>query len=221
HRRRPRLLAISRLIERTPPAPEPPGPSWSHHVPLLDLDPAVTLAPRAARIDRLIRSILADPKGLDLAALESVAERSARQQAPAAPPRLVAEALDRLAPWVAGPLAREIARAAEVRRTIAWSIAWPRVGPVPTVTRGVIDFAYRDRRGGWRLVTLAGAAASEPRERLRLLLSAVAARELGIEPILQGWSVRLGPGGGLHGEEDFSDEAIDRSFQQLIDSIDS
>jgi hypothetical protein len=174
------------------------------------------MPPVAARIDRLIRSILADPRALKPGGPSAVAERAARQQDPAAPPSIVRAALERLTPWLEGPMARSIMRAAEVRRAIPWTIAFPIEHPEPTVFQGQIDFAFRARGGRWQLANLASAEAKATGERLRLLLSAHAASDLGIDPMGQGWSVRLGLEGGLIGEEQFGSVDVEQAIRAYL-----
>jgi len=213
-RARPRIATILEAIEEAGPPIE--AEAEAEAAPLtagrrprsVDLDPARHLAPGPARVDRLVRAILADPRALQPAKLRAVADRAARAQAPAATRRVRHEAIARLGPWLAGPLARGVAKASEVRRAIHWTAAWPPDAADATVYQGVVDLAFRDARGDWQLVALALAEAPEAPERLRLLLAARSAGRLGFGPVARGWRVRLGPGGGLHGEEDFTDRVV-------------
>jgi hypothetical protein len=86
------------------------------------------------------------------------------------------------------------------------------------VFHGRIDFLFRDARRSWCSVVLSDAAANESLERLRLLLSAYAARDLGIKKITRGWRVRLGPGGGVSEEKLFSNREIERAIQVVTGS---
>jgi len=215
-RARPRIATILEAIEEAGPPIEAEIGAEAEAAPLtagrrprsVDLDPARHLAPGPARVDRLVRAILADPRALQPAKLRAVADRAAHAQAPAATRRVRHEAIARLGPWLAGPLARGVAKASEVRRAIHWTAAWPPDAADATVYRGVVDLAFRDARGDWQLVALALAEAPEAPERLRLLLAARSAGRLGFGPVARGWRVRLGPGGGLHGEEDFTDRTV-------------
>jgi ATP-dependent helicase/nuclease subunit A len=215
-RPRPKLLRVARTITAAPVLTEPIAPTRARRPRWLDLDPAASLPPLAARVDRLVRAILADPAALDPKKLAAIADREARAQVPASPPSVVAAARDRLAPWIAGRLARELARAPEARRAIPWAVAWPPDDPEPTVVRGQLDLAYRDARGDWCLIVVADPAAPEAAERLRLLLSARAAAAVGIGPIVRGWRVRLGPAGGLSGEESFGPDEIERAYEACL-----
>jgi hypothetical protein len=100
-----------------------------------------------------------------------------------------------------------------VLRAVPWTIAWPPGAPDATVFEGCLDLAYRDGRGAWHVLGLGTAETPGARDRLRLLLSirAAAARDDG--PIARGWRIRLGPGGGLHGEDAFDDAEIDRAIR--------
>ncbi len=182
----------------------------------VDLDPSRRLAPTEARLDRLIRAILAHPRAFDPKGWRKVAARVARRHDPLAPRRLIDEAIDRLVPWLDGPVGRELAGAASVERSVSWTLAWPPEGPDATVFRGAIDLACRDREGVARVVVVGPPAAPGPRERLRLLLSARAADALGLGPVRTACRIRLGHGGGLHGEELFDAIAIDEAVQVLL-----
>ncbi|MEO6810370.1 MAG: UvrD-helicase domain-containing protein [Isosphaeraceae bacterium] len=220
HRTRPRLLDLAQLIINTTVEPESVQPRRPRRPRHLNLDPASGLGPTAARVDRLVRAVLADVEALNPVAMPRVVARLAHAQTPFATPDIQKEAAARLAPWVASPLALELGRSIEVRRAIPWVVVWPPDDPNPTVVDGQIDFAYRDPRGDWCLVLLADASTPEPRERLRLLLSAQAAPGLGLGPIARGWRVQLGPDAHLRGEDRFEPAAIDQAFALSIVDID-
>jgi hypothetical protein len=200
------------LITNTTVDPEPIEPGRPRRPRHLDLDPSLGLAPTAARVDRLVRAVLADVEALDPIAMPKIVARLAHAQSPFATPNIQKAAVARLAPWVTSPLALELGRSIEVRRAIPWVVAWPPDDPNPTVVEGQIDFAYRDSRGDWCLVLIADASTSEPRERLRLLLSGHAAPDLGLGPVVQAWRVPLGSDARPRGEGEFDPEAINRVF---------
>ncbi|HEX8204269.1 MAG TPA: UvrD-helicase domain-containing protein, partial [Isosphaeraceae bacterium] len=135
-RPRRRLPAIARVISRATPDFEPPPPPPARRPRHVDLDPSGALGPAAARVDRLIRAILADPRALVPGELGQVAAQMARRQDPVASPRIVDAALALLGPWVAGPLARDVARSVDVVRSVPWLIAWPPGAPEATVFEG-------------------------------------------------------------------------------------
>ena len=212
-RRRPPLLAVARLIESTlPPLAQPtsypgsppgggsigggkvealPSPMPAH----INLHPSAS----STRLDRLIRAIWLDPRVFRRGALEDVAALVARRQSPIAPPRLVAEAVERLRGFVESSLGRQIAGATEVRRDIPWSITWPEGSSAATVIEGAIDLAYREEDGRWTLVQLTDTASPETPARLRLALSVRLAPRLGLGPISSVWQLAHGPDGGLQG----------------------
>jgi ATP-dependent helicase/nuclease subunit A len=205
---RPRLNEVASTITMAEVSAEVPSPSLREHQPrprLVDLDPTLGLPSSLARLDRLIRTILADPRSLAPKELPRVAAEAARRQYPAAPTSLIAGALDRLRPWLDGMLGRTLASAIEIERGLAWTIAWPPGAPEPkrTVYQGTVDLLVRDPRGDWTSVVVAVAEAAYRDERLRLLLGSRAAAALGFVPIRTGWLLRLGPepDGGLHIEE--------------------
>ena len=215
-RRRPRLARVARLIrkaDRSESGDPSANPADDRTSPLrprfIDLDPALHLAPVAALVDRLIRAILADPQAFDPKSLPRVAARVTRALDPTPPPPIIAEALDRLMPWIGSPIALAIDRSRSVQRAIPWSIAWPPDDPAATVFRGVLDFLALGRDDDWHLVHVADPTAPEPLERLRLLLSARVAAAAGAAPIARAWTVLLGPGGRSLGAEAFDDAAVD------------
>jgi ATP-dependent helicase/nuclease subunit A len=217
-RQRPRLLKVARFIASPP---RPPGGVSPPVRPmprprLIDLDPAGVLPPVAARVDRLIRAILADPRGLDPAALPEVAARAARAQSPMAPRTILDQALERLGPWLTSALAREIACAHERRGALPWSLAWPEGVSEPTILLGRIDFLFRGRRGAWQLVAIAGEDAMGPRERLRLLLSARVAESLIDRSLGQGLIVSLGSEGRVVTVDSFDPSEIDAALEAVL-----
>jgi ATP-dependent helicase/nuclease subunit A len=205
---RPRLNEVASAITTAELSAEVPPPSPQPHQQqprprLVDLDPALGLPSSLARLDRLIRTILADPRSLAPKELPRVAAEAARRQHPAAPTSLIAGALDRLRPWLDGMLGRTLASATEIERGLAWTIAWPPEAPERTVYQGTVDLLVRDQWGDWTSIVVAVAEAAYRDERLRLLLGSRAAAALGFVPIRTGWLVRLGPDpeGGLQIED--------------------
>ncbi|MGE5756753.1 MAG: UvrD-helicase domain-containing protein, partial [Planctomycetaceae bacterium] len=133
---RPPLDAIAAAIAATPAPPASPPPPAARRPRFVDLDPARGLSPRAARLDRLVRSILADPKCFRSGQLSAIASRSARRQDPLAPAGLEAEALDRLRPWLEGAFGCALAAATQIERDLAWTVAWPPDSADLTVFQG-------------------------------------------------------------------------------------
>jgi len=220
-RRPPRLRAVARVIRSATVSPDPPVP-----VPVatarprsVDLDAARGLSPRAGRVDRLARAILADPRALldGERGLAEAARLAARRQVPMAHADLVAETVGLLAPWLKGALGESLARAAAVERGVAWTVVWPQDGAGgggSTVFHGRTEFFTRDVGGAWRAVVFSPPGASEPVERLRLLLSARAADALNYGPVVQGWRVRLDD--GLHGEEIFNPPVLESAVDEAL-----
>ena len=213
-----RLLDVARVIREaiaapgsglvTPrPATRPPG---------IDLNPSWGLPSRAARLDRLLRSIVADPRSLDPFTLPRVAARAARLQNPVAPPALVDEALA----WLAAPEWRaaigEAGRSSYVVRGFPWSIAVDFEGR-PIVLSGAGDYAFDNPDGGMTLIHASGPAADPVRERLRLLVSAQVAREQKAEvDVLARW-ITFGPDGANVVPSRFDPAEIDEAIRALLD----
>jgi len=209
----PRLADVARVIGEAArrPGPEPaPARAWPR---LVDLDPAAGLSSTSARLDRLIRAILADPHALDPSRLRRIADRAARSRNPVTPPGLVDRAVDLLTTWARTPLAREIARSAEVRRGFTWAIPRAPEGR-STLFQGRGDFLFRDPSGQARLVILSDPQSSGPAEQLRLLLSARAAEAQGFGPVRQAWHVHFAPTAAIRGYERFDDPEIDRAARE-------
>jgi hypothetical protein len=116
---------------------------------------------------------------------------------------MVAEAIARIRPFVESPLGRQIATAKEIRRDLAWST----LAEGATIS-GRLDLAFRGDDGEWVLIHVEDASTPDAIMRLRLLLSARLAPELGCGTIARGWIVAHGPGGGLMGEDRFDDAVV-------------
>jgi ATP-dependent helicase/nuclease subunit A len=161
----------------------------------LDLDPTAGLPPRAARLDRLIRSILSDPRWLRDTPLDVLAARAAQRQTPAANPALIREALQRLRPWLDRPASQGLHAAdpASIRSDLAFTIPYPLEGEPATVLLGTCDLVFRDRQGRWHLLVVADVRTPRARQALRLQLAALAAPARGLTPVHQGWLIWHGP----------------------------
>jgi len=218
-----RLSAIERAIVETEigepeqilrPSPRPR---------LIDFDPARRLSPRAARLDRLIRTMIADKGLLRGEPLPAACARVGARQAPEASSSLIAEAVTWLEPWLATPVFQELRDASRARRPIErnleWTIAWPLDGHHSTVLRGCSEAIYRDHQGRWRPVIVSTAAGDNQAERLRLMLSGAAAKQRGLEPVGPGWWVRPGPDGKLVVDVhiEFRANAIENSVIRWLD----
>jgi ATP-dependent helicase/nuclease subunit A len=215
NRSRPRLRDVARIINEASERPTVLETPATSHPRFVRLDPAFGLSSTSARLDRLIRTILADPRSFEAARIGSIAARCALLQDPVSPRALVAEAKDRISILARMPLAREINRSASVHRSFAWTIVWPPEGQ-STVFEGRGDLIYRRADGEPCLVTISDPRASEPLERLRLLLSALAAEGLEMGPIRQAWWVRLGRKAELVGFDRFDDREIDRAVSEVF-----
>jgi ATP-dependent helicase/nuclease subunit A len=218
-RRRPALRAIARVIEENlgdvaqpPPQPDPPpqggraiasGRGQRREPPAFLSLGSSHRNPPAARLDGLVRALWLDKHVFAPDALDRIASEIARRQSPMAPPRMTAEAVARIRPFVESPLGRHIANSKEVRRDLAWSTVWS-----DTTISGRLDLAFRDNDGKWVLVHVEDAGTPDAVTRLRLALSARLAPALGSGPIARGWIVAHGPGGGLMGEDRFDDAVV-------------
>ena len=159
---------------------------------------------------------MVDPKNLNARDLPDTARRAARKQVPAAHQGLVRAAEERLLPWLEGAARPDPRRAPRTSRPDeAWTVAWPPGSRGASIFQGRIDLLYQEPEGSWGIVLLSDVLAPAPIERLRLLLSAHASEKLGYAPLLQAWQIRLGPGGGLSGEDCFDTDVIDKAIRGL------
>jgi ATP-dependent helicase/nuclease subunit A len=214
---RPDLIGVARLITSTPVQHTAARLEALRRPRLILMDEARRLLPRAARRDRLLRSILADPDLERPAAVDAVARRAGTRQDPVAHPELIEAAVSLLAPWLASTLVPALIAAADVERGFEWTISWPPDSVDSTVIHGRSEFLIRRAPGESELVVVSDPTAPEAWERLRLLLSVRAAALLGFGPVFRAWRVRLGDLGGIETKEDFSDRAIDAAITSALE----
>lgn len=219
-RPRPRLLDVARAIHEGSLAPSPAAVPPRIVPRFFELDPTIGLSTTSARLDRLVRSILADPRALDPKGLARVAEREARRQNPVASPGLIARAVEVVSAWSRTPSARDLSRAAEVRRDFAWLVDWP-VGPDRTSFQGRGDFLRRDPSGEVHLAILGDRQTPEPLLVLRVLLSAKAAETQGFGIVRSAAWFAWGPGTRLRIFDDFDDPMINRAVDDWLTSVQS
>jgi hypothetical protein len=162
----------------------------------IDLDSAFSLAARAGRLERLIRSVIADKGLLRGDSLAEVCARVGQKQVPAANSVLVAEAAATLQSWPATTVYQELKNALRSRRPIercrAWSLAWPLEGKNPVVVHGSCEAIYRDQKGRWRAVIFSARGLDDSTDRLRLAFSALAVEKLGFVPTGPSWFIYPG-----------------------------
>jgi ATP-dependent helicase/nuclease subunit A len=202
-RRSPRLREVADLIRLEAPeaemsqVPKHPSPRF------IDLDPADEPAVGPARVDRLVRSILADPRSFEPARIADIAARAARLQAPVPNDRVIEEARRRVETWNRARLAGEVARSATVHRAWNWLLRRSLDGESIQV-RGRLDFLFVDAKRGLGLVQFGEPDASPLVEEVRWRLSAAAALERSGLPVGRAWRVgRDGEPRPIH--FDFSD----------------
>ncbi len=215
-RSRPRISAILEAIEGVEPADEGAQEREEPRRPkLVDLDPSRALSPASARLDRLVRATLADPSAFQPGAFDEALARAALSDNPAANRRMQHLARERLGPWI-DRIGRPLRTATAVLRDVPWSACWPPEDEDTTTFLGRLDLAWRDPEGGWTLVAWSDAEAPDPAERLRVLLSArFLAHEHG-GSISRAWRIRLGPGGGVQGEDATDPRALDDAVRAVL-----
>lgn len=214
-RRRPRLLAVAREIERAKPveagspARERRGPLWA------DLDPCSGLAPSRAQILKLISMALSEPDVFGAARPREVVDRASRRLVPMPSEKTRALAGRALEDILKGQFGQGLRASVECLRNVTWGLSVPGPEHGPSVLSGRIELACRDASGDWRLVAVADASAPVERERLRLALSA---RALGKEPVVRLWLLRVHPHGSVtrHAEEMLDDEVLTGAVEGLL-----
>jgi ATP-dependent helicase/nuclease subunit A len=207
-RRRPRLRAVARLIETTQPDRGSPAHKPTARDRSMDLDPSHGLDPVALRVDRLVRAVLFRDRSPEGISLRERIERVARSLNPLPTATIIHEAEARLRWFFNSPIVKSWESSAEVVRDLRWTLADPGSPRDPMLYVGSIDLAIRTPDGAWRLIAVSDSQAPLARERLRLLLSARFAAELGLAPVAEAWCVRLGPDGEIRREAAFSDREI-------------
>ncbi len=211
------LLDLARAIREGSDGPRTAGPSPIPHPRYVVLDPAQGLTAHAARLDRLTRAIMADPRSLEPGKLAMIAEREARLQDPVSSEGLIREAVDRVERWARSPEAKRVARSKEVIRDFDWAV--PReVGPDRILFRGRCDLLYRRDDGAWVLVLFSDPTANEDRERLRLLLGTHAARTRGLGDVQVAMWVPLGESPRAVELDAIGDPAIDRAILAFLEA---
>ncbi len=200
------LLEAAMAIDEGAARVAPQGPPRRRLPRFVDLDPAAGLPSTLARLDRLTRTILAEPDALDPAALGRIADRAARLQDPVASVDLRRRAVERLAEVL--PVIREAAGPAVILRGVEWTEVVDLDGD-RVVFRGRADLAFRDASGHRSVVIVSDSAAIGPAERLRLLLSGRAGAAT------RGIWIRSGPGGGVRRfDRPDDDAAIARAIRE-------
>jgi ATP-dependent helicase/nuclease subunit A len=191
------IAAIEKTIAQAAPLP-PAQPQMRPAVPrYVALDPENGLSPRAARLDRLVRSLLRDLRWQSGMTLGEVAAVAAARQSPAASPGLVREALRRVSPWPTFPVFRHLRTAdpATVQHDLTFTMPCPLDGAASTVFHGTCDLVFRDAEGHWTVLIVADSGASRAHQSLRVQLAGLAASARGFGPARRGWLIRHGAEG--------------------------
>ena len=155
-------------------------PGW------VTLDPSAGLASTAARLDRLARAILQDPRGFDPEATVEVAGRAARLQDPVAGSPLIDQAVTRVRGWLERLPSDLAGDQAERSGAWTWSIPWKLAGST-TIFHGSGDFRFRHRDGSTDLLLVGDLKTNHAAEKLRALLSARSLANLGNTPVDRVW----------------------------------
>ncbi|HEU5116399.1 MAG TPA: 3'-5' exonuclease, partial [Isosphaeraceae bacterium] len=208
-RKRPRLLAVAREIERgiersqlIPVETHPPSQATFRG---FAFDPAAGLSPDRANLLKAIQCALEDPEVFRQERRGEVLEKAYRKLIPLPSKRTQALATRAVSNLLRGEFGRGLSGSVEVRRNVSWSLLWSGSDGGPTMLEGRIELVCRDHAGNWRLVAITDASAPVDRERLRLALSA---RALGVDPIVRLWLLRVHPEGTItRHDEPVQDEA--------------
>jgi hypothetical protein len=157
----------------------------------VDLDPTAALTSRAARVDRLIRAVLNLAGSLQDPKLESIIQRAALRQIPAANRAIVREAREVLNSWANLPPWTD--QSPPIRSChIPFTYTWPTEPTGVIVFHGMCDLVETGLGFPSRLIQLASARVPLATEKLRLQLAALALAENTTEPIdiQEAWLLR-------------------------------
>ena len=183
------LLKIAGLIEtaRIRPVPPPNLRGLPHPPRMVWLNPTPAGSTTSARLDRLCRAILQDPRALDPDASPAIAERVARLQNPVAGPALINAAVDRFAGWLARLPTGLTGDPVQWSARWDWTIARPNPDKSATVFEGWSDCRFYHPDGSVDLVLIGDANLDRAGEILRALLSARSLAERDGHPPTRAW----------------------------------
>ena len=186
-------------------------PRKGHRPRLVDLDQARGLLPAQARIDRVIRGVLADPRGLDPTA--DLTKSVIRRLDPLISEALRSGVAERLRIWADGDVSRRLVQVKTLERAVSWSVTWPRDEAQSTVFLGRTEYSAMGADETCEIVNVCAVESPESLERLRLLLSARAAEGLGWGKVVKASLIRLGKETTVIVLDNFSDRAIEDAVE--------
>ena len=165
------LLEVAAAIEAAQARPilEVPRRGPVHLPRWVRLDPTAGMTTTEARLDRLCRSILADPRALDHAAIPDIAHRAALLQDPVVGSDLIERAIVRVRGWLDRLPADLRCDDSHCAGRWDWTIAWPPTAPA-TAFEGWGDYRFHHPDGSVDLV-LVGTGRLSPAETLRATLA--------------------------------------------------
>ena len=168
------LLAIADRIEtaQVRPVARPNLRALPHPPRWVPLDPTPPGSTTLARLDRLCRAILDDPRALDPAATRAIADCVARFQNPVAGAALIDAAVARFGGWLARLPADWTGESVQWSGRWAWTVAFSNSDQPATVFEGWGDCQFYHPDGSVDLVLVGAASLDRTGETLRALLSA-------------------------------------------------
>lgn len=165
----------------------------------LDLADPLCRGPSRRKLADLLLEILTLPEGFEPSALDQILKKAARSLDFDLPPRLEGEAFLLLTSLSADPRAVRLVGSAKILSRVPWSILWPLDGESGgcdrILIRGRLDAAIQTADGRVEIFAVDFGTNVDPRERLRLALSAALAPRLGFGEVDRAWLIRLDPRG--------------------------
>ena len=214
---------VARVIERAtfPPLsqttdaqPSRASSDWETGCRWLSLDPSREIDPRAARVERLVRELLADPELPMLGSrLFARAQILSRKMNPVASNSIVREAAACVEAWSTSAVCRLILESSACQRSVRWLVPRYREGKPTCVVEGSTEFLV-ERQGQSPFVVIVTSARNLPdwHESLRLQLALSIAQKNEPAP-MSGFRIQLTSAPLIETEESFDPAKIDQLIE--------
>jgi ATP-dependent helicase/nuclease subunit A len=154
------------------------------------------------------RGLLEGAANTTPAALDRAIERASSSLGLIATPIVAERARELLRAFLESPVGGIVRTATETLANLCWSTVWPSGGTEETIYRGSLDLACRDTGGSWRLIVVSDPSVPCSQEKVRLMLSARVASQLGLGEVAEGLVVSLDAGSETQILRSFTDREI-------------
>ena len=183
---------------------------------LVRLAPDPTDRSSTARLDRLCRIVLADPRFLETADPSHLASKLVQAHDPLLPYRWFDQLVQRLKVWLKGPIAQVLSTGSIIERDLNWSLKWPPHSSDSTLFLGSIDLLIRDQEGLAQAVNVRNAQVDPTRSNLDVQMSLLAAQEMGVGLVTQGWHLVDGQGTRWEPVTECDPDSIDQAIHAYL-----